>query len=154
MVERASRDNTCILDYIISIYNVWVCLKELHSLLASLIHVHLTLNVISKTILLTHVSMMSKYSCVTWFLNVWSNKLANLACLQDLRIDCADLRSKFQQVVQCSVCFVILKVQVYYKVRRLPSEQKHEISCASENAANTAFLSTWHDNSNWNRQPS
>jgi hypothetical protein len=41
--------------------------------------------------------MMSKYFCVTWFLTV-GPKLAYLACLQDLRVDCADLRSKFQPV--------------------------------------------------------
>ena len=40
--------------------------------------------------------MTTKSSCATWFLNVWS-KCANLACLQDLRTVCADLRSKFQQ---------------------------------------------------------
>jgi hypothetical protein len=56
---------------------------------------------------------MSKYSCITWFLNVWS-KLANLACLQDLRIDCKELWTQILKIcVQSSnrSVFVLLKVQ-------------------------------------------
>ena len=52
-------------------------------------------------------------------------------------------RFAFKVPTGSSVCFVILKVQVYYKVRCLPSEQKHENSWnfmrISKNAANTRF---------------
>ena len=53
-------------------------------------------SILAQAILITHVWMTTKSSCATWFLNVWS-ECANLACLQDLRTVCAELRSKFQQ---------------------------------------------------------